>query len=60
MALGCGSGQPQGKMGDGSAAKLLKDEDLYEYVGTGKNKRKEAISIRERAKRLREAEKKSQ
>jgi hypothetical protein len=60
IAFGCGSGQEQGKKGDGSATKLLKDEDLYEYVGTGKAKHKEAISIRERAKRLREAEQKSQ
>jgi hypothetical protein len=59
-AYGCGSGQEQEKVGTVDAAKVLKEEQLYRYVGEGKDKRKEPISIRERAKLLREAEKKSQ
>ncbi len=59
-AHGCGSSQEQqGNMGAANAAKLP-EEKLYKYVGEGKNKRKEPISIRERAKLLHEAEKKSQ
>jgi hypothetical protein len=60
IAYGCGSSTDvtQGRIGDGSAAKKLDEKDLYTYVGQGKAKRKEAISIREKARLLREAEKK--
>jgi hypothetical protein len=59
MAYGCGPSNTPPPDSGGARAKLLKEEDLYKYVGEGKAKRKEAISLREKAKLLREAEKKA-
>ena len=61
IASGCGSSgstnPADGKVAGTSPEQLLKDDQLYKYVGEGKNKRKEAISIRERARLIREAKK---
>jgi hypothetical protein len=61
IASGCGSSgstnPADGKAAGASPKELLKEEQLYNYVGEGKAKRKEAISIRERARLIREAKK---
>jgi hypothetical protein len=61
---GCGtSGSPNSADGSASATppkQLLKDEQLYKYVGEGQAKRKEPISRRERAQLVREAKEKAQ
>jgi hypothetical protein len=63
MAYGCGSsndGSHAPTSGGGKLVKQVKEEDLYRYEGTGKAKRKVAISRQERVKLLHEAAKKSE
>jgi hypothetical protein len=61
VVYGCGSSgssnPADGKASGTAPEQLLKDEQLYKYVGEGKDKHKEAISIRERARLIREAKK---
>ncbi len=58
---GCGSSNSaDGSASDTSPKQLLKEEQLYKYVGEGKSKRKEAISRRERLQLIREAKQKAQ
>ncbi len=57
-AFGCGGSGGDTKTGVPGAAKLLKEEDLYKYQGTGKNKQKMPVDTNERLRLLREAGKK--
>jgi hypothetical protein len=60
VAFGCGSSQQTGSSASNpgkTAEDLVKPEDLYRYEGTGKAKRKVAVSRRERMKVLHEATK---
>jgi hypothetical protein len=60
MASGCGSSSSQPPPDRKAALAKLKEEDLYKVIGTGKDARKEPISLREKAKLLHEMDKKSQ
>jgi hypothetical protein len=63
LTSGCGSSQPTGQPA-ANTGKSLEDRvnpnDLYRTTGTGKAKRKEEVSHRERVKLLHEAANKSE
>jgi hypothetical protein len=53
--LGCGSSESGTTRGVVGARKLVKEEDFTKVVGTGRKKRKEEVSRRDRVRILREA-----
>jgi len=55
VAPGCGLSENTTTRGVKGSAKAVKEADLYRYEGTGRSKRKEPVSRRERIKKLREA-----
>jgi hypothetical protein len=54
-APGCGSSGIGTTRGVPGASKYVNKEDMYHYEGKGRNKRKVAVSRRERVRLLREA-----
>jgi hypothetical protein len=60
LSSGCGSSTREVTGGTPSAAKLLKSEDMYKYVGKGRAKKKVMIDLREKKRLLRAAAKRQE
>ena len=56
LAQGCGSSQGENAAAKTGAAKVIKPEESYQYVGTGRDKKKVGLGRRERQKLAEKAE----